>query len=334
MRYLLRRIAFYVVALWASVTLNFALPRLMPGDPAEAYLTRLQGSVSLSPATIAAIKAQYGLSNDPVYVQYFQYMVNLLHGNLGQASSQSFQPVVSVIAGDIPWTLSLVGIATILSFVIGTLLGVLAAWKRGGGLDSIVVPIATFFSAIPYFWLALGFIWIFSTQLGWFPNAYGFDTYNIEFLNVQGFNPDYIWSVITHGFLPALTILVSSFAGWMLAMRNTMLTTLSEDYVLMARAKGLTNNRVMFLYAARNAILPSITGFGLALGYVIAGSLLTEIVFSYPGIGYALYKAITQLDYNMIEGVFLFIAIAILLANLLSEVALTFLDPRVRHERG
>lgn len=336
MRYLLRRIAFYVVALWASVTINFALPRLMPGSPIDAYIARIQGSTPLSPATLQAISDQFGggSSKDSILVQYFHYLGRLLQGDLGISISQYPLHVSTVLLTDLPWTIGLVGIATIISFFVGTFLGILAAWKRGGTLDSVAIPVATFFSSIPYFWLALGLIYVFATLLHWFPSSYGYDVFNLDFMNMQGISLAYVGSVIQHAFLPAVTIVVSSFSGWLLGMRNTMLTTLSEDYVLMARAKGLSEKRVMLLYAARNAILPSITGFSLSLGYVVAGSLLTEMVFSYPGIGFALYKAITQLDYNTIEGVFLVIAVTILLATLLSEIAYLFLDPRVRHERG
>ncbi|BCL82387.1 peptide ABC transporter permease [Ktedonobacteria bacterium brp13] len=336
MRYLIRRLAFYVVALWASVTINFALPRLIPGNPVDAYIARLQGQVALSPATIQALEDQFGGSDahSPILVQYFHYLSNILHGNLGTAFSQGALPVTIVLAHALPWTLGLVGVSTIISFMLGTLLGIVAAWNRGSALDSIAVPVTTFLSSIPYFWLALGLIYIFATNLAWLPGGYGFDPYNIDFMDLQGFSWEYVGSVLQHAILPALTIVISSFSGWLLGIRNSMLTTISEDYVLMARAKGLSNQRVMLMYAARNAILPSVTGFSLALGYVVAGSLLTEMVFSYPGIGFVLYKAISYLDYNLIEGIFLCIAVTILLATLLSEIAYLFLDPRVRHERG
>ncbi len=330
MRHLLHRFVFYLAALWASATINFLLPRLMPGDPAEAYITRLHGQGVITANTMNAIRAQFGLSNDPLWVQYFQYLGNLLHGNLGIAISHYPARVTEVIAYDLPWTLGLVGVASILSFVLGTLLGMLVSWKHDTGIDTVVTPLLTFFSAIPYFWLALGLLYVFAFLLNWLPLGSGYDTLSGI---LPGWNIDFISSVIQHAFLPALTIVISSIAGWVLGMRNAMITTLSEDYVLMAQAKGLSERRVVFTYAARNAILPNITGFGMSLGFIVGGSLLTEIVFSYPGIGFDLLTAIRNLDYSLIEGIFLVIAIAMLVANFLSEIIYTFLDPRVRHER-
>jgi len=328
MRYLLRRIGFYLAALWASATINFILPRLMPGDPAEAYITNLQGQGPITPNTLNAIKIQFGLSNDPLWVQYFQYLNNLLHGNLGIAISHYPAQVTQVLAADLPWTLGLVGVATVISFVLGTVLGVIVSWKRNSWLDTVFTPLLTFFSAIPYFWLALGLVYTFGVILTVLPLGGGYDTFtgNVE----MGWNANFAFSVAQHAILPATAIVISSIAGWVLSMRNTLVTTLSEDYVLMAQAKGLPDRQVMFAYAARNAILPSITGFGMAIGFVVGGSLLTEIVFTYPGIGFDLLTAIRRLDYALIEGIFLVIALTMLVANLLSELAYIWLDPRVR----
>ncbi|GCE23988.1 ABC transporter permease [Dictyobacter kobayashii] len=329
MRRLLSRLGFYLIALWASITLNFIIPRLMPGDPAQAYLAKMQGQ-HITQQTLTALRVQFGLSNDPIWIQYGQYLVNLLHWNLGISLSNFPQPVTEVIAQHIPWTVGLVGLSVIISFTFGSLLGMLVAWKRGSWLDSIVPPILTFISAIPYFWLALAFVYVLSFMWSWFPMGGGYDelTYDI------GWSSGFIISVITHGILPAITIVLGSLSSWVLVMRNSMVTTLSDDYVLMAQAKGLPERRVMLNYAARNAILPSITSFSISLGLIVGGSLLTEMVFNYPGIGFALYNAVLNLDYSLIEGCFLVIAITVLAANLLSDIAYTFLDPRVRQGRG
>jgi len=331
MRHLLRRVGFYLAALWASATINFLIPRLMPGDPVQAYLGRMEGHGSISASALQALRVEFGISDAPLWIQYFQYLGNLLHGNLG-VSIPSFKPVTEILAYDLQWTLALVGVATVISFVLGTMLGVIVSWKRGSWLDTIAPPLLTFFSAVPYFWMALGLVYIFGFVLSWLPIGGGFDTLNPD-LEI-GWNWDYIFSVLQHAFLPALTIVVGSMAGWVLSMRNTMITTLSEDYVLMAQAKGLSEKRVMFAYAARNAILPSITGFAMSLGFVVGGALLTEIVFSYPGIGFDLFNAVLNVDYSLIEGTFLVIAIAMLAANFLADVVYTILDPRVRQERA
>lgn len=329
MRHLLRRISFYLVALWASVTLNFVLPRLVPGNPAEVLIGRLHGRAS--PQALHALEIAFGVDNkDPIYIQYWQYLGNLLHGNLGISITYYPTPVIDVIRQDMPWTLAMVGIATIISFILGTLLGIVIAWRRGGTLDAFSQPFFTFFSAIPYFWFALILLYVFAFLLGWFPVSGGYDAIN----TTPSLSPDFIISAIWYGTLPAITIVVSSIAGWMLTMRNTMVTTLTEDYVAMAEAKGLTEWRVMLVYAARNAVLPNITNFALTLGFIVSGSLLTEIVFSYPGIGFGLLQAVDNHDYPLMQGLFMIIAVAVLAANFLADFAYALLDPRVRTEGG
>lgn len=328
MRHLLRRIGFYLVALWTSATLNFLIPRLAPGDPAQTLMARLRGRIS--PQALHALEIAFGINHDPLWSQYVQYLNNLLHGNLGVSITYFPTPVAVVIAQEIPWTLTLVGISLVISFIIGTLIGVIVAWRRDTTLDAVLSPMFTFLSAIPYFWLALILLYVLGFMLNWFPINGGYDTSTV----VPEWSPDFILSAITHGILPAFTIVVSSIAGWLLGMRSAMITTLSEDYVLMAEAKGLSQRRIMLLYAARNAILPNITSFALSLGFVVSGALLTEIVFSYPGLGFALYEAVQNLDYALMQGLFLIISIAVLVANFLADLLYLALDPRVRLERS
>ncbi len=326
MRHLLRRVGFYLVALWAAVTFNFIIPRLMPGDPAEAYIAKLQ-TQQVTRQQIDAIRELFGVNpNIPLWKQYLDYLTSLLHGNLGIATSQFPTPVVEILRESLPWTVGLVGVAVILSFLIGTLVGMIIAWRRGSWYDTMIPPVLTFLSAVPYFWMALGLVYVFGVGLNWFPTDSGYDVFNVT----PGWSSDFIMSVAQHAILPVITLVIGSLAGWVLTMRNTMITTLSEDYVLMAQAKGLSERRVMFNYAARNAILPSITSFSISLGLVVSGSLLTEIVFNYPGIGFALYKGVQADDYALVEGCFLVIALAVLIANFLSDLVYTFLDPRVR----
>lgn len=330
MRYLLRRTGFYLVALWAAVTFNFIIPRLMPGDPAEAYIAKLQTQL-ITRQQLAAIRAEFGVNPGvPIWKQYFDYLGSLLSGHLGIATSQFPSQVSTILAQSLPWTVGLVGVSLIISFIIGTLGGILIAWRRNSWYDTAIPPILTFFSAVPYFWMALALIYIFGVNLNWFPTDSGYDVFDVT----PGMNLDFISSVVQHAILPVITLVIGSLAGWVLTMRNTMVTTLSEDYVLMAKAKGLPERRTMFNYAARNAILPSVTSFSISLGLVVSGSLLTEIVFNYPGIGFALFKAVQGDDYALVEGCFLVIAIAVLIANFLSELIYVFLDPRVRLGRN
>ena len=331
MRHMLRRISFYVFAIWIAVTLDFFIPRLAPGDPVAAIVGKMSTKGYVTPAMKQTLSAMFGLdTRDPLWVQYFKYLGNLLHGNLGNSIQYFPTPVIKIIGQDIGWSIMLGGVAVVLSFAIGCLLGILAAWKRGTLLDTMLSPVMNFLSAIPYFWLALISLYIFSYLLSWFPLSGGYDSANID----PGWTFDYIGSVIQYAFLPALTLIISSLAGWMLTMRNSMLTTLSEDYVLMAKAKGLPEGRVMFWYAARNAVLPNITGFAIAIGAIVGGQLLTEMVFSYPGIGYALLQAVNQQDYAMVQSIFLIITLAVLGANFLADVLYVFLDPRVRVGRS
>jgi peptide/nickel transport system permease protein len=323
MRQLLRRIGFYVIALWASVTINFLIPRLAPGNPAQVLVARFQGKIPAS--AVVALEKQFGITNESLWLQYWQYLGNLLHGNLGVSLTFYPTPVIQVINQDLPWTVVLVGVSLIISFALGTLLGIFIAWRRGSLFDSVLPPVVTIFYAIPYFWLALILLYVLGFTLNWFPLSGGYDS-SIS----PGLSADFLASAVSHAILPALTIVLSSISGWMLGMRNTMITTLTEDYVLMAQAKGLPEREVVFNYAARNAILPNVTGFALALGFVVGGALLTEMVFSYPGIGFALLQAVQNADYPLVQGIFLFIAIAVLVANFLADMLNTVLDPRAR----
>jgi peptide/nickel transport system permease protein len=214
----------------------------------------------------------------------------------------------------------------VISFVLGTLIGVLVAWRRGSWLDNLL-PVTTFFQAAPYFFLAFLAIEVFSVKLGWFP--YGLGQNQLDYQS--GLAPSHVADVLDHALLPALTIVVASAAGWIVGMRNQMLSTMDEDYVLIAQAKGLPKRRVVW-YAARNAILPSVSGFSLAIGFVISGALLTEIVFAYPGLGFVLYQAVINHDAPLMQGIFLIITLAVLAANLLADFAYLVLDPRIRQE--
>ena len=323
MAYMLRRFGFYLVAFWVSITLNFFLPRFMPGDPVSRMVARLQGQ--LRPDQIEALKESFGLSDAPLWEQYLRYLGQLFTGNLGFSISRFPTPVVDVIGGVIGWTLLLGFVSLIIAVILGNVLGILAAWRRGGVLDSYVPPFLIFIGSFPYFWLAMGALYLFGVVLGWFPIRHAF-TDGLE----PGFTWEFIGDVGAHLVLPALTIVLVSIGGWMLGMRNTMIATNSEDYITMAEAKGLRPGRIMLRYAARNAMLPSVTSFGMGLGFVVGGALLTEVVFAYPGVGYQLLNAVQGLDYPLMQGLFLTITAAVLLANFLVDILYVRLDPRVR----
>ena len=323
MRFILHRLGFYLLAAWAALTLNFFLPRLMPGDPATALFARFRGQ--LRPEAMQALREAFGLTQEPLLAQYFTYLGHVLRGDFGVSVAYFPSPVSSIIGTGLVWTMFLAGSAVIVSFAVGTLLGVAAAWWRGGWMDTILPPALALLGAFPYFWLAMVALYAFGFQLGWFPlgHAYGDDV-------TPGWNAAFFADVLRHAALPIGTVVLATLGGWMLSMRNTMVAVLGSDYVNLARAKGLSPSRVVLRYAARNALLPSVTGFGMALGFVLGGSLLTEIIFSYPGQGYLLVQAVQSQDYPLMQGIFLVITLAVLGANWLVDIAYLWLDPRTR----
>jgi peptide/nickel transport system permease protein len=326
MAYLRNKVAFYLVAAWAAITLNFAIPRLMPGNPVDILLARLaQTGGQVSPETRRSIELLLGTnSNQNLLQQYWGYLGNLAHGDLGISVTYFPQSASSVLRQTLPWTLALVGVATVMAFVIGISLGVLAGWRRGSRLDA-VVPATTFLASVPYFWLALVLVYVFGLQLSLFPVSGGYD-YNTS----VGFNGPFAASALYHALLPAATIIISSVGGWLLGMRNMMVSTAAEDYVLTATAKGLPARRVMITYAARNAVLPSLAGFAISLGFVVSGSIVAEAVFSYPGVGFTLLQAVQNNDYALMQAIFLVITLAVLGANFIVDLLYVLIDPRTR----
>ena len=326
MRYYGRKLAFYAVALWAAVTLNFFIPRLLPGNPVDILMAKLQQrGGSIDPSVRRTYELLLGSnSRESLWSQYVAYLGNTAHGNLGTSVSAFPAKVSDVIAQSLPWTIVLVGIATVISFVLGIVLGIVVGWRRGSWLDSLV-PATTVLAAVPYFWLALILVALLSSTLHLFPIMGGYDVYF-----TPGLNWEFLRSAGYYGVLPALTIVVSSVGGWLLGMRNMMVSTTSEDYILTAEAKGLRPRRIMMRYAARNAVLPSVAGFAISLGFVVSGAIVTEQVFSYPGIGSKLLQAVQNNDYALMQGIFLVITVAVLGANLLVDLLYGIIDPRTR----
>jgi peptide/nickel transport system permease protein len=325
LRFALRRLGFFVFTLWAALTLNFLLPRLMPGNPALAMLSKFHGQ--LGPGALHALEILFGVNTDKsLPAQYVTYLHQIATGNLGV--SLEFYPatVTSVIGSAIWWTLGLVGVTTILAFALGTGLGIVSAWRRGGRLDSVLPPVFVITSAVPYFWVGMVLVLIFGITLHWLPTQGGFyvstDTPSLSLI--------YFEDVLSHAALPAITLLITTIGTWILTMRNTMITTLAEDYVRMARAKGLPGRRIMVDYAARNAILPNLTGFAMSLGFVVSGAILIEYVFNFPGVGYMLLQAVQSEDFPLMQALFLLITVAVLVAILIADIATALLDPRTR----
>lgn len=324
MRFALRRLGFFALTLWAALTLNFFLPRMMPGNPAIAMMGKFRGPVN--PTALKALEVAFGVdTHQSLPAQYLHYLGNVATGNFGTSLYLYPQPVSQVVIAAIPWTLGLVGVTTVLAFVLGTGIGIVAAWRRGSWLDGIVPPVFVITSAIPYFWVGMILILVVSEKLGWLPASGGSSIGSTPSLSAG-----FIGDVLTHAALPAAALLVTTAGTWILTMRNNMITTLAEDYVRMARAKGLPGRRIMLDYAARNAILPNLTGFAMSLGFVVGGAILVEYVFNYPGVGFMLLQAVNYEDYPLMQALFLLITVAVLVAILLADLATVLFDPRTR----
>jgi peptide/nickel transport system permease protein len=321
MRYLGRRAALFMVTLWAALTVNFIIPRVMPGNEAAAVLGTFRG---VNPAARHALEIQFGVNvHQNVLVSYFEYLRNCLTGQFG-VTAQGV-PVMREITSKLPWTLGLVGVTTVIAFLIGTIVGVVSAWRRGGRLDAILPPTLFIVSTVPVFFVGLLLIYVFAVRLNWLPLGG-----NYSFGATPSLSLPFVGDVLKHALLPALSLVIVTSGLWVYSMRNNMITTIAEDYVKTARAKGLANRRIMFDYAARNAILPNLTGFAMQLGYVLGGAIVIEYLFSYPGLGYLFYTATTDHDLPLMQGLFLFYTLAVLICVLIADLATAALDPRTR----
>jgi peptide/nickel transport system permease protein len=321
MRYLLRRGGLFLITLWAALTVNFIIPRVMPGNEATAVLATFRG---VNPAALRALEIQFGTgTHQSVISSYFEYLGNIFSGQFG-VTAQGV-PVMHEILTKLPWTLGLVGVTTVIAFVIGTLAGVFGAWRRGGRLDAVLPPSLFVLSTIPVFFVGLLLIYFFAVKLNWLPLS---GNYSIG--ATPSFSLSFIGDVLKHAILPGLSLILVTAGLWVYSMRNNMITTVAEDYVKMGRAKGLASRRVMYDYAARNAILPNLTGFAMQLGYVLGGSIVIEYLFSYPGLGYLFYTSTTDHDLPLMQGLFLFYTLAVLICVLLADLATALLDPRTR----
>jgi peptide/nickel transport system permease protein len=324
MGYFLRRLSFYFVALLVAATLNFAIPRAMPGDPVTMMFAN--ASVQVTPERIAAMKELLGFVDGGLLVQYIAYMKNILSWELG--TSIQFYPlsVNTLLGGAFGWSLFLAGTAVVLSFSLGSILGIFAAWKRGSKYDAFVTPGMLILQAVPQVVIAMIALFTFAIGLKWFPTGYAY---------TAGTVPDWTsWEFIKdaayHAVLPLFCASVVQIGGFLVNMRNNMINLLAEDYITMAKGKGLSENRVVFNYAARNALLPSVTALSMSLGMAIGGQLIIEIIFNYPGLGTVLFNAINARDYQVLQGQLLIMTLFMLFFNLVADMLYVVLDPRLR----
>jgi peptide/nickel transport system permease protein len=322
MLFILRRLAFYLAAFFVAVSFNFFIPRLMPGDPSDRVIASFQGR--LNEAQIEAIRKAYGFTGT-LWEQYLTYLGSVARLDFGISTAQFPEPTAGLLFYGATWTLVLVGLAIVFSFIIGSLMGIHAAWHRGSFFDSVFTPLNVMLNAFTPAVVALLLFYAFSLELRWFPLG---RAHNPDLM--AGFSLEFIGSVLYHATLPVLSIFLVSFGGWHLGMRNVMINLLNEDFVTLAKAKGLSDRRVRYRYVARNAILPQITALALSIGFMLGGALVTEQVFNYPGLGKFAFTAIQSRDYSFIQGQLLLLTTAVLVANLLSDVANVILDPRLR----
>ncbi len=326
MRYLIRKVVLFVITLWAAISLNFVLPRMMPGSPVDAALAKLASTGQpITNAERHAVEIQLGSPHASLLSQYVDYCKNIVQFKFGSSFSFPNETVARTIGKALPWTFVLVGATTVFAFIVGTLLGVYAGWRRGRFADSATTIGATLFAAFPPFWLGLLLLYVFAYKLNWFALKGGYSVGATPNLSLS-----FLSDAVQHSVIPAVTLAVTSLSGWVFGMRNNMINTLGEDYVTFAEANGLRSRNVALLYAARNALLPNVTAFGLSLGAVVGGSVLVEGIFSYPGLGNLLYIAVSNRDFPLMQALFLVITVSMLVAIFIVDLLYVRLDPRVR----
>lgn len=329
--YLLRRVGMFFLTIWLGATLIFIIPRLAPGDPVAAILSRISaqsGRVENAAQIIQAWRARFGL-DAPWYVQYFRFLRNAFTFDLGYSLTSFPTTVSEMIVRALPWTLGLLVISILISFVIGNTIGAVLGWRRTPEWLKQLLPITMTLTSVPFFMLGILFIYVFSFGLGWFPPNGAHES---------GMDPSFSWafikSVIYHGTLPALSLVMASMGFWALGMRGMMVTNDGEDYMVLAQAKGLQPRRVFWWYGVRNSLLPQLTALALNLGGIAGGAVLVEYIFAYPGMGYLLYWGIVNNDYTLIQGVVFLLIVGTATTVLILDLLYPLIDPRITFEKG
>jgi peptide/nickel transport system permease protein len=329
--YVSRRFGMMLLVILLAVTINFVIPRLMPGDPIEQQLSQMVSSSGGQAGDIQAMaqayRARFGL-DQPIWHQYLAYWTAVLRFDLGVSLAHYPETVTDTILAGLPWTLGLLGFATITSFLIGTFLGGRLAWPGRGPFVRIVGAPLLLISAVPYFLVGLVLLFVFAIQLKLLPAGGGY-----PFSLVAGFNWQTFSGIATHAVLPAASIVLAEIGAWAIGMRGMLVSVLGEDYMTLAEAKGLPERRIFLRYGMRNALLPQLTSLALTLGHLVSGAILVEVIFAYPGIGYKLYLAIQSKDYFVIQGIVLLLSISIAVTMFLLDLIYPLIDPRITHQR-
>jgi peptide/nickel transport system permease protein len=329
--YIIKRLGMFFLTVWLGTTLIFTIPRMAPGDPVAGMVSRMSaqgGRIENSAALIDAWRKRFGL-DDPQYIQYLRYIYNSATFNLGYSLAYFPTEVSDMVRRSIPWTLGLLSLAVIFAFIIGNTIGALLAWRRTPDLVRMLLPISLTFTSIPAFMLGILLLYTFAFGLEWLPFSGAY-----ERGVTPGLNWDFISSVVKHGTLPALAIVLTQMGFWTLGMRGMMITTDGEDYMILAEAKGLSPMRIFWLYGVRNAVLPQVTALGLTLGGIAGGAVIVEYIFTYPGMGYLLYQGIVNTDYTLIQGIVFFLIVGVAIAVFILDLIYPLIDPRIRYQRS
>ena len=329
-RYVGRRVVQLLLVIWVATTLNFMVPRLIPGDPVAAALAQMQasgGSVSVDTAAIAAdYNAKFGF-DQPLWNQYVNYLTDLMRGDLGVSLLNPSQTVIAKIGSAIPWSVGLLLVATIIAFVVGTILGALLAWPRTPRILGAAAAPLLLLSTVPYYLLAIILIYLFAIVFKLFPPGNGFSP-----TTILGPNWATAVDIVNHAILPALSIVLGAVGFWALGMRSLMVGVLGEDYITYADSKGLSPRRIFLRYGVRNALLPQITALALALATVVSGAILVEAIFNYPGLGGLLFSSVLSKDIFVINGVVTVLILSLAFAVFLIDLIYPLIDPRIRHQ--
>ena len=330
LRLFFKRLIMLVAVIWAAGTLNFLLPQLSPRNPIAEKLTQLAATSGVDPAEVQALtesfSKKFGLDR-PLWEKYVDYLRDVVTFDFGQSITAYPAKVSDLIGNALPWTIGLMATTTVISFLLGTLIGAAAAWKRDSVALQALSSLLMVFSAIPFYLIGLVLIYFFAVDLGWFPLSGGYSLFSIP-----GWNLPFILEVLNHAILPALSITIASVGIWAIGMRGMMVTVQGEDYMTFAEAKGLKARRRFLRYGVRNAILPQVTTLALFFGQIVTGAVLVEIVFGYPGVGTLLLNSITLFDFPTIYGIVFILILAIGTAMLLVDLIYPLIDPRVRVE--
>jgi len=326
-KYLSTRIAFLLAAYFTAITVVFILPRLIPGNPLAVLLTQLFQQAQASPEQIRevyrALMNEFGVGK-PLHEQYLDFLSRMFRGDLGTSISLYPKKVVELILPSLPWTLGLLVPATIVAWIVGNTLGAVAGYRRGSYFEKGVLTVSLVISQMPYYWLAMLLLYFFSVRLGLFPSGGGYSYGLVPSLTLS-FIVDALW----HYALPFLSIVIASIGGWAIGMRVLVIYELRSDYMVFSENLGVRDSK-LFMYAFRNSMLPQVTGLALSLGTVLGGQLITETVFSYPGIGYLLFRALSTLDYPLIQGIFVLLVATLFIANFIVDFIYAIIDPRIR----